>query len=770
LARIHPGNEAEAGRQMGIILNNLLRRKTRTFLTVLGVAIGVASVVSMSAMAEGFINSYTTMFSSSGADIIVAQKDAGDILFSAVDDNVGPQLSGMIGVDKISGVTVNMVTTPDVPYFIIFGLDPTEFGLAHYRVVEGGAIRGPRQMLLGRTAARSFNKRVGDNFKFLEVSFRVVGLYETGQAVEEWGAVISLKESQEVFKKPRQVAYYQVKVRQPEFVPLLMADVVRRFPKLTASRSASYMDDQAETGMFRAMGWFIGILAAIAGGLIMMNTMVMSVYERTREIGVLRALGWRRGRVLMMILGEAFVLSIVGGVAGILLGIGLIQVLTQIPAVASFLTATFTVEMFAQAMIVALLLGATGGLYPAWKAAQLQPVEAMRYEGGGAARSKPDANVGSVGYRNNWLRQLRSVAMHNLPRQRTRTILTVAGIGMGIAFVVAMGGMADGFVAQYTAMGGQAGDLTVTEAKASDMTMASIDDKVGRWITMLPDVESVSGMLIGFTQVPGASYLIILGLDPASYAMRHFAITQGDPLRLPKDIMLGKLAAENMKKRVGDTVRLMGGAYRVAGIYETGISYEDAGGVISLSEAQNALKKPAQVSVYGIKLKDDSKAELVRQQVEARWPQVSVSRSTEFAEKGNDIQSTRTIVSALTFIAMLVGGVGTMNTMLMSVSERTREIGTLRALGWRRRRVVGMIVRESLVLSFLSGLVGVAAGMGMGMLAAAEPTLGSFLTPSYSPQLMLQAMGLALLLGGVGALYPAWRASNLSPIEALRYE
>jgi putative ABC transport system permease protein len=108
--------------------------------------------------------------------------------------------------------------------------------------------------------------------------------------------------------------------------------------------------------------------------------------------------------------------------------------------------------------------------------------------------------------------------------------------------------------------------------------------------------------------------------------------------------------------------------------------------------------------------------------------------------------------------------------MLMSVSERTREIGTLRALGWRRRRVVGMIVRESLVLSFLSGLVGIAAGVGMGVLVAAEPTMGSFLTPSYSPQLMAQAMGLALLLGGFGALYPAWRASNLSPIEALRYE
>ena len=176
-----------------MILRTLLRRKTRTFLTLIGIAIGVAAVVSMGAMAEGFINSYTTILTSSGADVIVAQSDAGDIIFSAVDETVGPQLAAMPGVDKVSGVLIGMVTTPDVPYFIVFGLDPAEFGMAHYRVVEGEGLRGPRQILLGRTAARSFQKKVGDNFKFLDVSFRIVGLYETGQALEEWGGVSASK-------------------------------------------------------------------------------------------------------------------------------------------------------------------------------------------------------------------------------------------------------------------------------------------------------------------------------------------------------------------------------------------------------------------------------------------------------------------------------------------------------------------------------------------------------------------------------------------------
>jgi putative ABC transport system permease protein len=111
-----------------------------------------------------------------------------------------------------------------------------------------------------------------------------------------------------------------------------------------------------------------------------------------------------------------------------------------------------------------------------------------------------------------------------------------------------------------------------------------------------------------------------------------------------------------------------------------------------------------------------------------------------------------------------------MNAMLMSVFERTREIGTLRALGWRRRRVIGMIVRESLMLSFLSGLAGIAFGMGLGWLTTLEPTMGSFLKGEYPVTLLAQALGVALVLGGIGALYPAARAANLSPIEALRYE
>jgi len=765
-----------------VILKNLWRRKTRTFLTLIGIAIGVAAVVALGAIAEGFINSYTTIFTSSGADIILAQADAADILFSAVDETVGPQVAAMNGVRQVAGVLLGMVTTPDAPYFIVYGLDPKEFAMRHYKVIEGQPIVGARQLLMGRTAARDFRKKVGDYYKVQDVSFKIVGIYETGQSVEEMGAVISLQDAQAVFKKPAQVAYYQIKVVRPEQTLSVIKQLEQRYPKLAASRSANYMDNQQETAMLRAFSWVIGLMAVLAGGLVMANTMLMSVFERTREIGVLRALGWRRSRVLRLILGEALLLGILGGLIGNGIGILMILGVNEVPGMRGFLDNAYTPMSFAQAMFVALLLGGVGGIYPAWRAAQLQPVEAMRYDGGQAriqnskfkiqTLQSPTSNPSTTLRTSlqSLISRTGGIALRNLLRQRTRTILTALTIGIGVGLVVTLGGMGDGMLQQFGSMGSNIGDLMVSEAKASDMSVAAIDEKVGRYAAALPDVQSVTGVLMGIASMPGAPYFLVFGLDPTGYGMRHFAITAGEHIRQPRDMMLGKIAARSYKKRVGDLMQVSGSSYRVVGIYETGIGYEDGSAVMSLQEAQRLFKKPNQVGFYGIKLRDPSKADLVRQQIELRWPQVSVSRASEFGEKTNDMNTFRTSTDALSFISIFVGGIGMMNAMLMSVFERTREIGTLRALGWRRRRVVWMIVREALLLSLVSGAVGIALGIGLGELIAQEPTMGVFLKGVYSPALLTKALLIAVVLGSIGALYPAWRAANLSPIEALRYE
>jgi putative ABC transport system permease protein len=124
----------------------------------------------------------------------------------------------------------------------------------------------------------------------------------------------------------------------------------------------------------------------------------------------------------------------------------------------------------------------------------------------------------------------------------------------------------------------------------------------------------------------------------------------------------------------------------------------------------------------------------------------------------------------ISLLAVFIGAVGMLNTMLMSVLERTREIGVLRSLGWRRRRVLGMILKESLVLGTVGGVCGIPLGLGLGGLIGMAGIWGGAIRPLYAPRLFVQAVVVAMIAGVVGGLYPAWRAANLRPIEALRYE
>jgi putative ABC transport system permease protein len=119
---------------------------------------------------------------------------------------------------------------------------------------------------------------------------------------------------------------------------------------------------------------------------------------------------------------------------------------------------------------------------------------------------------------------------------------------------------------------------------------------------------------------------------------------------------------------------------------------------------------------------------------------------------------------------MVVGGIVVANTMMMSIYERTREIGTLRALGWRKRRILGQVVQESLLLCLLAGLVGSVLGVAFVWLIGRVPTVSSFLTIRWEAAVFIRAVVLAMAVGLVAGLYPAWRASRMQPVEALRYE
>jgi ABC-type antimicrobial peptide transport system permease subunit len=744
-----------------MILRNLWRRKARSLLTIVGIAIGVAAVVALGAMAAGIAEGYASFAGGSGADLLVTQADSYDLSLSTVDEQVGQRIAQLAGVRNVSGVIFNIVQMEGIPYFIVGGYEPQGVAVQHFKIIQGQPLSHEKQIILGRQAADNLKKTVGDTIKLYETPFRIVGIYETGQSFEEGGAIIPLSDAQAIFKKPRQVTFFEVQVRDATQVDAVQARIQQIFKKeVSISKASDVGDKQAMVQSMSAMAWGISLIAVLIGGLGMMNTMIMAVFEQTKEIGVLRAVGWRRNQVLRLILSQSLVLSGLGGLLGVGIGLGLVWLINHTPAVSSFAPGVIRTPLLLQGMAVALVLGMVGGFYPAWRAAGLSPIEALRYDSGAGDGDEPA-----------WARMF-GMALRNLLRRRFRSLLTMGGIAIGVGLIASLGAMTQGVINDFSALASQGGaELIAMQAGVADMSFSAIDERVGRAIAAMPDVEDVSGIVWGFSSSQDTPFLMVFGMDPNGRAIRHFHIIEGERIRGRGEIMLGQAAADTMHKRVGDVISLPGGLFRIVGIYETGIAYEEAGGVTALQDAQNAFQKPRQVSMYQIKLRNPNRAEAVRAQIEARFGEdVSVSQASSFVENTADLQNMQAMLGAVFALAILVGGVVMTNTMVMAVLERTREIGTLRAVGWRQSRVLWMILNESLLLSLLAAGLGILVGLGLTLGLKAIPGFGSFLTALYTPQVILQAIGVALFLGAIGGLYPAWQASRLHPVEALRYE
>jgi len=302
------------------------------------------------------------------------------------------------------------------------------------------------------------------------------------------------------------------------------------------------------------------------------------------------------------------------------------------------------------------------------------------------------------------------------------------------------------------------------------MDFSAISERVGARLAARSDVDGVSGMFWTGASTDKMPMLIVYGYHPREFAIRRYRIVEGNPLAGRREIIIGRMAADKMGVHVGDTFRLLESNFRVAGIYETGLAFEDAGVVIGLREAQSITGKPRQVQFYLISLRDPGQAERARDELEATFPDIDFSLTSELGESTSDFRVIADMADQISFLAVFIGALGMLNTMLMSVLERTREIGVLRSLGWRQRQVLGMILRESLVLGVVGGVCGVPLGLGLGSLIGLAGIWGGAIEPSYSPPLFAQAIVVAAVAGVLGGLYPAWRATRMRPVEALRYE
>ena len=367
-----------------LISRNVLTRKVRSALTGVAVAIAIMAVFALGVLTFSLRETAISILRTGRADFTVGQKGVSDVIYSSMDEQDVDQLSTYPEVESAVGVLIAVVEVDeDHPFFLELGMEPDELEAFGVKVVEGRPYDRDTstEIMLGYRAARDFRKGVGDTFSIDSDHYTVVGIFSTGQVFGDSASMLPLARLQAAERKPGVVSLAFVRVKPGADLKALRAQIESDNPQLATVRTESEfgrIDRNLE--LISAANVGATILALIIGATGVMNTTTMSVFERTRELGLLRAIGWSRRRLLAMILCEALVISISGAAVGLAVGYLAVQALKETPELVGVFQPAYPADIFGRSLGIAFAMALIGGLYPAVRATLLRPIEALRHE------------------------------------------------------------------------------------------------------------------------------------------------------------------------------------------------------------------------------------------------------------------------------------------------------------------------------------------------------------------------------------------------------
>lgn len=403
------------------------------------------------------------------------------------------------------------------------------------------------------------------------------------------------------------------------------------------------------------------------------------------------------------------------------------------------------------------------------------------------------------------------IALKNLNRRKTKLLLTVIGMVIGITTIVTLSAVTDAMNTDLGDKFDQIGANIVITAKSNDMSLTyggiavsgvsvesgQLDDTVPSRIMNIAnkdnisviapklitgtDVEGKKALIVGVNFIPELSlksWWNIRSLDQP--AGTNPPLTEEQKKEKPKrrslprietnQVILGKTAAEKLQKKPGDTVTILGKEFTVWGVIDPVGSTVDESIHMDLKTTQELFKLQNQLSFIEVAaLCTSCPIEDMIMQISAELPDAEVTAVREAVQaREQTIEKFSDFVSGVSVIVLAIGSVVVMLTMLTSVNERTREIGIMRAIGFRKSHVSMIILSESLILSLIAGIVGYIVGMLLAGLIG--PGIAQMdVSISWNLVYSVQAIGLALIVGLLASIIPAWKASTLDPVEALRF-
>ena len=364
-----------------LIYKNLLRRPARSLLTIAGIAIGGGAVVALTSIAWGFQRTCEHTYESRGTDLIVISHSALPMPFTR---EATAGIASLPHIRLVAPVLTDVIRVDDTPWVIILGWEPGSYLWKHLDLVKGRwPANGEKAVVVGTFAAEMLGKTVGQKLQIEADEYTICGVFGSSAPLENGEVIMPLPEMQAATDHQGMINFLNIRLdphATPAEVQRLRAEIKAKFPGLIAFSPAEIARNNGGVQLAEAMSLATSFIALIVGSVGIMNTVLMSVFERFQEFGLLLAIGWRRGRILGMILCESLLLSLGGGIAGILLGQITVSLIQFIPWFRGKLEGEISFTLMTTALLVALALGTLGGIYPAWIGARMSPSDALRHE------------------------------------------------------------------------------------------------------------------------------------------------------------------------------------------------------------------------------------------------------------------------------------------------------------------------------------------------------------------------------------------------------
>lgn len=660
-----------------------------------------------------------------------------------------------------------------------------------------------------------------------------IGFGETDSLLGATFAGFDLPTAQEIAGKQGKVDEIGVKaaegVTPAELRDAINAALPDGFEALTGEQVAA----DGTAAVRDAMGIFTQVLLVFAavsllvGSFVIWNTFNVLVAQRRREVALLRAVGATRRQVLGGVLAEAGVIGVVAGAIGLVAGVGLAAGIRALLTVVGIEVPTTSPAVETRTIVAAFSVGVVvtivAALAPAWTAARVAPMEALRDAvpsatdvgpvrrvagwvlvlgglGGlvtcavignlplwtglatlttfaglvaaGPSLARATARVADRGRRGGGWR----LASRNVARNARRSAATALALTIGLTVVSAVAVTAESMKTSVSeaVSGGNRADLILQPAGTgfglSPAAAALLRDRedvaeVVEFRSSTAKVDGTSTWLTG-ADTAGLDQVLDLGIETGSL----------EALR-PGRILVGEKKAEDLGVRVGDPLTVTfpeTGDVRleVAGTFSKG-TFIGTSYVLTLEDYAANVTSKLDGAVL-VNNADDDRAAAVKAEVKEAleaYPNVTVSDPAELTEKTQDsVNQLLGLVTALLLLAVVVAVLGIVNTLVLSVVERTRELGLMRAVGATRRQLRTVVRRESVLMSLLGALTGIALGTAAGVAlsrALADQGISTLAVPAG---MLGSYLVVAALVGVLAAIGPARRASKVDVLQAITTE